>query len=350
MSFGQFAAIWNVDREGARADAVALTENGAPTLKGKGYQLDGDVVAAVDVALALGRPLLVSGEPGCGKTELGYAIARRLGIDRLYLHSVKSNSEAGELFYTYDALSRFRAAQLRETQDGVAKAALYDDVGDYVEFQALGRALIEAHESAAVAPLLRGKHRPDPEKPTAPPRRSVVVIDEIDKASKDFPNDLLHEIETMSFRVREFPGDPPPETPPGYALSPELRPVVLITSNEERQLPDAFLRRCIFHEINFPEGDILKRIIASGLTARLERMGLRGRPDRNLGDGSIADLVKLLLDFRGQDPDKKPGIAEMLDAAALLAVSKSTDLAVVRPALAKLKRDSRILDMLTKQA
>jgi len=169
------------------------------------------------------------------------------------------------------------------------------------------------------------------------------VIDEIDKAPKDFPNDLLHEIETMSFRVKEFPGDPAPETPAFDKVDRSLRPLVVITSNEERQLPDAFLRRCVFHEIPFPDAERLEAIVSAGLVNRLLRMGIR--TDGNaptLGEGTAARLVDLMLKFRDAQPDKKPGIAEMLDAAALLVSAGASDLSVVKPAMVKLKRDGAL--------
>lgn len=326
-----FGELSSALKNGAKP-AAALNENGRNTARGSGYLLEDEAVAAVDVAIELGRPLLVSGEPGVGKTELGYAVARMLQIPDLYLHSVKSTSDAGELFYTYDALQRLRDSQL-------SKAG---DVGDYVEFQAMGRAILNAHPRSAVAPLLRGKHAEGWDG-NAASRRSVVVIDEIDKAPKDFPNDLLHEIETMSFRVKEYPGNPPPETPSLDKIERSLRPLVVITSNEERQLPDAFLRRCVFHEIPFPDEKRLEAIVNAGLANRLQRMGVKidGEPPK-LGDGTAARLVDLTLKFRDTQPDKKPGIAEMMDAAALLVGAGSSDLGVVRPALVKLKRDGAL--------
>jgi MoxR-like ATPase len=319
----------------ALADAPApsdvLKENGRPTGRGTGYQLDQEVVAAVDVALELGRPLLISGEPGVGKTELGYAVARALRIPDIHLHTVKSTSDAGELFYTYDALQRLRDAQLGGAGTG-------REVGDYVEFQAMGRAILCAHQRSAIRPLLRGKHEKEWD-PGARPSRSVVVIDEIDKAPKDFPNDLLHEIETMSFRVKEFPGTPAPETPPLDDIDKSLRPLVVITSNEERQLPDAFLRRCVFHEITFPDAAKLKAIVKAGLANRLRRMGYKTDGAAALGEHTTDQLIDLLVKFRQAEPDKKPGIAEMLDAAALLFATGGSDLSVVKPAMVKLKRD-----------
>jgi MoxR-like ATPase len=331
MMFGELSRALT----GGPAPSDALKENGRPTGRGVGYQLDQEVIAAVDVALELGRPLLISGEPGVGKTELGYAVARALQIPDIHLHTVKSTSDAGELFYTYDALQRLRDAQLG------ASAGAARDVGDYVEFQAMGRAILGAHQRSAIGPLLRGKHQTEWD-PGAKPGRSVVVIDEIDKAPKDFPNDLLHEIETMSFRIKEFPGTPAPETPPLDSVDKSLRPFVVITSNEERQLPDAFLRRCVFHEITFPDAAKLKAIVKAGLANRLRRMGYKTDGAATLGARTTDQLIDLLVKFRQAEPDKKPGIAEMLDAAALLFAAGGSDLSVVKPAMVKLKRDGML--------
>ncbi|RDJ10101.1 hypothetical protein B5K05_13275 [Rhizobium phaseoli] len=290
--------------------------------KGSGYVFSEDLEAAIDVAIGLGRPLLVSGEPGSGKTELGYAIARRLGIDRVQFFSTKSTSEARDLFYTYDAIGRFRDAQIAQTQGG-----RLSDVGDYIEFQALGRAILDSHHRADIAHLLRGRNRYEhPGQPT----RSIVIIDEIDKAARDFPNDFLREIEDLSFRIVEFarsaddaPDSSRPETPSGALLGHSVRPIIIVTSNEERQLPDAFLRRCIFHEITFPSDDVLARIIASGLERRMPPGD--GAADRFVLPAREANaLIELLRQFRNLPLEKKPGVAELIDAATLMAYPSQT--------------------------
>lgn len=306
--------------------------------KGRKYIFTDELGAAIDVAIGLGRPLLVSGDPGCGKTELGYAIARRLEVPRVHFFSTKSNSEARDLFYTYDAIGRFREAQVR-ARPGAAPA----DAADYIEFQALGRAILDAHRQEEVAHLLRGRRA---YAHPGEPQRSVVIIDEIDKASRDFPNDLLREIEDLAFRVPEMSrgdGDKvEPETP--GAVPAALRPIVVITSNEERQLPDAFLRRCVFHQIAFPSDDVLRLIMASGLEKRFAAGAYR------LPDAERSTLLALLGEFRGSRIDKRPGISEMIDAAALLAYPAAEPapplperLRATVGALAKLKNDRAVL-------
>ena len=294
-------------------EGAALTENGYPTEKGRGYVFSADLIGAIDVAIGLGRPLLVAGDPGCGKTELGYAVARRLGIPKLHFYSVKSTSEARDLFYVYDAIGRFRDAQIKQFEG----SATLPDVGEYIEFQALGRAILDAHPKSSVQHLLRGRA------PYAHPgsaQRSVVIIDEVDKAPRDFPNDLLREIEDLSFRIPEFarsadsaPGQTKiePETPSGATIDPRVRPVIIITSNEERQLPDAFLRRCVFHHIPFPGPDDLGKIIENGLRRRGERLQLSSE-DRRL-------LVEKVIGLRELAMQKTPGVSEIIDASTLIA-------------------------------
>src|SRR5688572_29920242 len=134
-------------------DVVEIEENGriVPS-KGRNYIFTKELIAAIDVAIGLGRPLLVSGEPGCGKTELGYAIARRMGIPRVHFFSTKSNSEARDLFYTYDAIGRFREAQTARTVTDAQS-----DTADYIEFQALGKAILDAHDRKDVEHLQIGR-------------------------------------------------------------------------------------------------------------------------------------------------------------------------------------------------
>ncbi|MER8583165.1 MoxR family ATPase [Mesorhizobium sp. M1423] len=327
--------------------------------KGRNYIFTGDLPAAIDVAIGLGRPLLVSGDPGCGKTELGYAIARKLSIGRVHFFSTKSNSEARDLFYTYDAIGRFREAQ---AQSG--PAAKPADAADYIEFQALGRAILDAHRPEEVSHLMRGRRAYS--HPGAP-QRSVVIIDEIDKASRDFPNDLLREIEDLAFRVPEMSRDNAGQTKPATArgagksaepetpgrVPPALRPIIVVTSNEERQLPDAFLRRCVFHEIAFPSDDELRLIMASGLGKRFPISG-GGEFDLPVAERNI--LVSLLSEFRAIPPDKRPGVSEMIDAATLLAYPLAEPpprladrLRATVGALAKLKNDRTVLADLVEQ-
>lgn len=286
---------------------ASLLVNGEPSGEGLGYEFSDNLVAAIDVALWLGRPLLVTGEPGSGKTTLGYAVARRLNIERAYLFVTKSTSEARDLFYRYDALGRFRDAQAHKDTDAA----------DYLAYQALGAAILDAHAPASITHLSVG--RSHGWTPPAKPCRSLVLIDEIDKASRDFANDILVEIEKLQFDVPELTTtvDATRRVPRSPAFpDPALRPVVLVTSNAERPLPDAFLRRCVYVEAQFPDDKRLMAILRSVLDKRLGA----GWDGPTGGGGVIGQLVERVRRFRTEPGvTKPPGLAEVIDAALVLA-------------------------------
>ncbi len=256
----------------------------------KAYLPDEGLVDAVNVALVLGQPLLLTGEPGTGKTQLAYNLAAELGFGKPLKFETKSGSVARDLFYTYDTLRRFHAAH----NDG-SKRAL-----DYLTYSALGTAIILSMTPDERQPLMT----PDLVE-AGPARRSVVVIDEIDKAPRDFPNDVLNEIEHLYFRIPEA------ENIEARA-SKALRPIVVVTSNSEKHLPDAFLRRCVFYNIEFPKPDRLKKILLLRLAA-----------DRDvvLGDDFLTDAIDLFGRLRLGETGlrKKPGTAELLGWVSALA-------------------------------
>jgi len=181
------------------------------------YIVSEELGRAVDVAMHLERPLLVKGEPGTGKTLLALNLAEAREM-KLMRWQVKSTTKAVEGLYEYDTVRRLHDSRFGE-----------GDVHDIAQYISLGP-LGQAFEAEA---------------------RSVVLIDEIDKADMEFPNDLLHELDTMSFTI--------PET--GRTVSAQKRPIVIITSNNEKELPDAFLRRCVFHWIEFPSRELMTRIV-----------------------------------------------------------------------------------------
>jgi MoxR-like ATPase len=185
---------------------------GTPT-----YLTNESLESAVNCALALERPLLVKGEPGTGKTLLAQSVAESMGLDLIHW-PVKSTTRAQDGLYVYDTVQRLYEARFGE---GDVK-----DIRRYIKLGPLGRAFASS-------------------------QRLVLLIDEVDKADLEFPNDLLHEIDRMRFVI--------PET--GDEVVATQRPVVIITSNNEKELPDAFLRRCVFHFIDFPDQELMKRIV-----------------------------------------------------------------------------------------
>lgn len=275
-----------------------------------GYVFSDDMQAAIDLALGLGRPLLVTGEPGVGKTRLGHAVAGVLGLPPPHVFVTRSTSEARDVFYRYDALARFRDAQLARQDQPLPPP------GAYLTFEALGLAILGAHDLSAVLPLAEGSgaalDRP------AAGRQSVAIIDEIDKAPREVANDMLVEIETFRFSVPELAvidAAGRRHSPPTPEIDAELRPLVFFTSNSERQLPDAFLRRCIFLEIVFPEGAALRRILE---TVIRQQAGGGGGGDTGT-DRTLTQLVDLVGTLRARAAmAKPPSIAETLDALKVL--------------------------------
>ena len=219
-------------------------------VKAKGYLPMAGLKDATKVALLLNQPLLLTGEPGTGKTEYAYYVSLRLGLRPPLIFETKSTSTARDLFYTYDALGRFQDAQLGGSNS--------INQLDYLTYNALGVAILQSNDEKVVKQWLPVNFG------HIGAQRSVILIDEIDKAPRDFPNDILNEIEYMYFKINEI-RDPATHQVPRVEIAQKNRPVVIITSNSEKHLPAAFLRRCIYYNIPFPEGDDLTRIVLSRL-------------------------------------------------------------------------------------
>jgi MoxR-like ATPase len=264
------------------------------------YVATADLKVAVNAAINLERPLLVKGEPGTGKTVLAHEIAGALKLSLITWH-IKSTTKAQHGLYEYDAVARLRDGQL-----GDAKVK---DIANYIKPGKLWTAF------------------------TAP-QKCVLLIDEIDKADIEFPNDLLLELDRMEFFVHET----------GQTIKAATRPLVLITSNNEKELPDAFLRRCFFHYIRFPDRETMERIVAvhfpevkknlvrDALTSFFELRevpGLKKRPSTS----ELLDWIKLLM-------------ADDVSAEALRAKDLKTVLPPLYGALVKNEQDVHLLERL----
>ena len=227
----------------------------------KGYIVSRPLVEAVNCAIALERPLLVKGEPGTGKTLLAHHIAEGLGLPMESWH-IKSTSKAMEGLYVYDTLQRLNDARFGEGD--------VQDIRSYIKLGPVGRVF-------------------------SAPKRQVLLIDEVDKADLEFPNDILRELDEMRFTVMET----------GDEVVAKERPLVIITSNNEKELPDAFLRRCVFHFIDFPLPDMMRKIV-----------------DVHHPNMDTTLLDQVLVKFywlRGQpDLRKKPSTSELIDWIAAL--------------------------------
>ena len=225
------------------------------------YVATDDLTIAVNAAVTLERPLLVKGEPGTGKTELARQIASGLGL-RMIEWNIKSTTKAQQGLYEYDAVSRLRDSQLGEER--------VHDVANYIRKGKLWEAF-EAGEKV------------------------VLLIDEIDKADIEFPNDLLQELDRMEFYVYET----------GATIRAENRPIVIITSNNEKEVPDAFLRRCFFHYIRFPDPETMRKIV------EVHHPGIK--------EALLSTALTQFYDIREQQGlKKKPSTSEVLDWLKLL--------------------------------
>jgi MoxR-like ATPase len=228
------------------------------------YVATEDLKVAVNAAIALERPLLIKGEPGTGKTVLAEQIAEALGAPLITWH-IKSTTKAHQGLYEYDAVTRLRDSQLGDER--------VKDVRNYIKKGKLWEAF------------------------TSTGARPVLLIDEIDKADIEFPNDLLQELDRMEFYVYET----------NETIKADVRPIVIITSNNEKELPDAFLRRCFFHYIRFPEVETMNEIVEVHYPGIKQKL--------------VAEALRIFYDMRKVPGlKKKPSTSELLDWLKLLMV------------------------------
>jgi MoxR-like ATPase len=296
------------------SEPFRLTAARSSMTEPQGYEPDPGLVDAIRVALLLRKPLLLTGRPGTGKTQLGEYLAWKMGL----LHEkfdAKSTNVARDLFYTYDAIGHFRRQQA-VTQNGVSQAATTalsspaaqpadPGVRPFLSFNGLGKAILRcAKPTAEMQRLL-------PDLVPVEPQQSILVIDEIDKAPRDFPNDLLSEIDQKYFRIPEL------ENLKVEAVE-DKAPILVITSNSEKNLPAAFLRRCVYYDIPFPGEKALRKIASRRLVE------LTDRSDAPLLQSAVEEFMKLAGDESRMQ--HKPGTAELLDwIAALLEGGATAD-------------------------
>ena len=264
------------------------------------YVATPDLMLAVNAAITLQRPLLIKGEPGTGKTMLAEEVAGALGVPLLQWH-IKSTTKAQQGLYEYDAVSRLRDSQLGDEK--------VKDIGNYIVKGVLWQAFEQG-------------------------RPSVILIDEVDKADIEFPNDLLRELDRMEFHVYET----------RQTIRARHRPIVFITSNNEKELPDAFLRRCFFHYIKFPDRDTMQRIVDvhfPGIKQALLKealevfFGLREVPGlkKKPSTSELIDWLKLL-------------VAEEIPVEALRSPDQKASIPPLHGALLKNEQDMHLFERL----
>lgn len=239
-----------------RSILISMSDNKTTFTSTSQYVASKELLASVNVAVALQKPLLIKGEPGTGKTMLAQAVAESLG-KRLVIWNIKSTTKAQEGLYVYDTIQRLYDGQFGE--EGV------DDIARYIKLGKLG----EAFDSD---------------------EQVVLLIDEIDKADLEFPNDLLWELDQMEFYIHETK----------RTVKAKHRPIVIITSNAEKELPDAFLRRCIFHYIDFPNAELMEEIVKTHYPDVEEKL-LKDAMD-------VFYWIRSIKDIR-----KKPSTSELID-------------------------------------
>lgn len=309
---------------------IQLLERPALVFDAEAYLVDPGLQHAAEAAIYLRQPLLLMGEPGTGKTRFAYKLAHELAkrnsetglnfANQPLVFNTKTGSVARDLFYTYDALAHFQSANIRRESGDTGQPT-----ANFIALQALGLAIARTNPATVAAyPTLCQ---------ILQPQSNVVLVDEIDKAPRDFPNDILHEIDNQEFSIRELGLTVPRNT--------QFPLVTVMTSNSEKNLPDAFLRRCVFYHIPFPDEAQLLAIAKAQLgTANA------------FTDEFLAQLIERFAEVRRRAVRKAPGTAELIAWLRVLGINGITglqgdNLGKLRQNLSILIKTKEDLDLMT---
>jgi len=268
------------------------------SFQAKEYILQEGLKNAIEVAITLGQPLLLTGEPGTGKTKLAFKVADMLAsqderfVAEPFIFNTKTTSNARDLFYTYDALAHFQASNIKSETSKPSTA-------DFLELQALGKAIAQTNPSQISQKIFKTEL-------DKTSRSAVVLIDEIDKAPRDFSNDILNEIENYHFEIKEQENFKIQKGEGQQIL-------VIMTSNSEKNLPDAFLRRCVFYHIPFPDKKLLLEIINAQIGGKDN--------DYQYTDQALKTLIQEFKEIRKKSTRKKPATAELISWIRMLGIS-----------------------------
>lgn len=314
----------------------------------EGYCASTDLAEAVNTAVILGKPLLLTGRPGTGKSQLADRIAWEFDLAPVLRFEAQSMSESPDLFYRYDLVAQLGDVEITRAKLTFQGAGRAPDGSDpmptrlrpehFITFGPLGQAVLRA--APAGNEDLLAVAFPDETAEPAEPRPSVVLIDEIDKASRDFPNDLLNGIERLEFRIREMRDRLVAAPRDGH-----LRPIVIITSNSERDLPDPFLRRCVYFHIEDPDEETLRKILLARVFPEQYTSNRSSDDEPEIPLAGSTRLYEDLLDFfvdcrerRGSEMHYQSGTSELIDWAKSLRSTGAAGDGLIRDSIAGVKR------------